>query len=195
MDNIGVRVMSGAAVGSFSQWGVEVHRATARPSLASHHHRGACAAHCTVEVLKCVAMRMGFASEVHDGDAGTVTIIVDANLVAGAAVWWRVAARRARRHPGCVAASQHAMSEHAQQAFAELAMAMAEGGPYAIVFHAHVMHPWDQGKTLSMAGALLCVRLGRVGESLVAPGRRRAPGTTHRRLARARAHGGDAALG
>ena len=93
----------------------------------------------------------GLCPEVRDGDAGKVNAIVDANLVAGAAFWWRVATRRARAHPGCVAASQPAMSEHARQAFAELAMAIAEGGPFAIVFHAHDMHPWVQGQPPCMA--------------------------------------------
>ena len=77
--------MFGAVVGSFSQWGVEVHRANTRLSLATCHQRGVNTAHSTVKVLNLLAMWMGFASGVHDDDDGAVDIIRDANLIAGAA--------------------------------------------------------------------------------------------------------------
>ena len=98
MDENRVRVMVGALVGSFSQWGVEVHRANTRPSFAARHQRGVSTAHCTVDVLSHVAMWMGFASKVHDGGDGAFDIIADANLIAGAAFWYRVAKRRKLDH-------------------------------------------------------------------------------------------------
>ena len=88
MEDNRIRVMLGAVVRSFSQWGVVVHRATTLPYLAPHRQRGVRAADDTVNALSCVAMWMGFAAR-HVGDADGVSIIVDRALVAGAAYWWR----------------------------------------------------------------------------------------------------------
>ena len=56
MDENRVRVMFGAVVGSFSQWGVEVHRANTRLSLVTRHQQGVTIAHNTVKALHLVAM-------------------------------------------------------------------------------------------------------------------------------------------
>ena len=86
MDGDKLRVKLGDVSGSFRQWGMEVQRASTRPSLAPRRQRGVCVAHCTEAVLSLVAIWMGLASAVHVGDDGAVSIIVDANLVAGAAI-------------------------------------------------------------------------------------------------------------
>ena len=86
MDVDKLRVMFGDVSGSFRQWGMDVQRASMRPSLAPRRQRGVCVARCTEAVLSLVAIWMGLASAVHVGDDGAVSSIADPNLVAGAAI-------------------------------------------------------------------------------------------------------------